>query len=623
MDSLHWVDYALFAAFLAISLGVGLYHAVTGERQRTTQEFIMANRQLKVIPTVISTLASNFSAIAVLGMTAEMYMFGSQMWLWAVISVSVALLFAERLAVPWFYPLKLTSVFEYFELRFKSKTLRMFASSFGIIQGRNNVLLQVLYMGITMYAPSAALDVVTGLPLTVTVPTMAAACVAYTALGGIRAVVWTDVFQFTIMVGGLMLVAAKASMVVGGTSKVFDIANSEGRIFWTKWDIDPRVRHTVWGLLFGGTLHWFAIYGTYQFSVQRYCATATMNQARMVLLLVIPTLAVTYSMFCLTGVIIVAYYIQTGCDPIASHQISTGNMLLPDFLNKEFTEGTGFRGVFLAMWRPQVRAYCEKLRSSSMSSALSGTSANIWEDILKSRLPNIDEERATWLNRLIVVVLGCLSTAFAFIVDQFPGSIVQVSTQILGAVGAPLLGLFLLGGLFRKAVAKGAIVGGVLGFALILYIGLGSLTVRGCHPTLPAISVADCDPPVNSSTTQSHVILSGISHVFALSYVWYTPLGAGTTIITGLISSYIVCYFYPSEEIDVPDKYFIHFNKLFSFNFAEKDIDTTKELSQPKGDNENDDSLANSMSKKCSETMSSQHMWETEATSSLLRDTSC
>ena len=110
MESLHWVDYALFAAFLAISLGVGLYHAVIGDRQRTTQEFIMANRQLKVIPTVISTLASNLSAIAVLGMTAEMYMFGSQKWLWAVISVSVALLFAERLAVPWFYPLKLFQI---------------------------------------------------------------------------------------------------------------------------------------------------------------------------------------------------------------------------------------------------------------------------------------------------------------------------------------------------------------------------------------------------------------------------------------------------------------------------------------------------------------------------------
>ncbi|KAI0223019.1 Sodium-dependent multivitamin transporter [Lamellibrachia satsuma] len=356
------------------------------------------------------------------------------------------------------------------------------------------------------------------------------------------------------------------------------------------------------------------MYGLCQPSVQRYSATATMNQARMVILLAIPSLAVTYSLFCFTGVIMVAYYVQTGCDPIASHQISTGNMILPDFLNKEFADGTGFRGVFLAM------LYGGAL--SSMSSALSGSAANIWEDILKPRLPNIDEERATWLNKLIVVAFGCLSTAFAFIVEQFPGSIIQVSTQILGAVGAPLLGLFLLGGLFRKAVAKGAIVGGVLGFAMTLYIGLGSLTVKGCHPTLPAISVANCDPPVNS-TTQNHVTLSGMSHFFALSYLWYTPLGAGTTIITGLISSYILCYFHPGDEIDVPDKYFIHFDKLLSFNFAKKDIDTTKELRQPKEDNDNDNSMSNSMSKKCDGTMSSQQMKESEVTSSLLRDTSC
>ncbi|KAK2190149.1 hypothetical protein NP493_86g04013 [Ridgeia piscesae] len=128
MASLHWVDYALFAAFVAVSLGIGLYHALIGKGQATTQTFIMANRNLRVGPTAISLLASYVSAIAVLGMPAETFMFGTELWLGFTISFSCALLAVERVAIPWLYPLNLTSVF------------------------------QVLYMGIAMYAPSAALE---------------------------------------------------------------------------------------------------------------------------------------------------------------------------------------------------------------------------------------------------------------------------------------------------------------------------------------------------------------------------------------------------------------------------------------------------------------------------------
>ncbi|KAK2190148.1 hypothetical protein NP493_86g04012 [Ridgeia piscesae] len=222
-----------------------------------------------------------------------------------------------------------------------------------------------------------------------------------------------------------------------------------------------------------------------------------------------------------------------------------------------------------------------------MSSALSGAAANIWEDFLKPVIPSIDERRATWLNRVIVIVLGLLSTGFAFIVDQFPGSIIQVTTQILGALSGPVFGMFMLGGLFRKTLAMGTMTGGLFGLVLTFFIGLGSLTVKGCHPTLPAISVAGCEPSVNSTTTPSHVVLSGVSNLFAISYIWYTPIGSGITIITGLVTSYVLRYVYPSDDVDVPDEYFIHLDKLFVFTYPEEDLVNKKGLSQSKADNVN------------------------------------
>ena len=76
--TLHWADYVVFGAFLMASMGIGIYHALTGGRQRTTGEFLHANRELKVIPTVLSLFVSFQSAIMILGMGAEMYTRGIQ-----------------------------------------------------------------------------------------------------------------------------------------------------------------------------------------------------------------------------------------------------------------------------------------------------------------------------------------------------------------------------------------------------------------------------------------------------------------------------------------------------------------------------------------------------------------
>ena len=107
---LDWADYVVLAAFLAVSLAIGVYHSLSGGRQRSTDEFIMANRRLSVVPTALSMFVSFQSAISVLGLTAEMYLYGSQLLVWVPVSYAAAYCVAERLVVPWLYPLRLVSV---------------------------------------------------------------------------------------------------------------------------------------------------------------------------------------------------------------------------------------------------------------------------------------------------------------------------------------------------------------------------------------------------------------------------------------------------------------------------------------------------------------------------------
>src|SRR6218665_37205 len=109
---LHWADYLILVGFLVISLAIGIYHSLTGGRQRTIAEFIMGNRRLKVIPTAISLLVSFYSAATMLGLTAEMYLYGAQFLIFSTITPAVAIFLVERFIVPWLYPLKLVSIFD-------------------------------------------------------------------------------------------------------------------------------------------------------------------------------------------------------------------------------------------------------------------------------------------------------------------------------------------------------------------------------------------------------------------------------------------------------------------------------------------------------------------------------
>ncbi|ELU06321.1 hypothetical protein CAPTEDRAFT_122487 [Capitella teleta] len=111
-NQLHWADYVIMAVLLGISLAIGVYHSLTGGRQRTTSEFILANRKLMVIPTIMSMVMSYMSAIIIIGATAEIYEYGSMILVWFVPGDFIGCTFLALVIIPWIYPLKLVSIFD-------------------------------------------------------------------------------------------------------------------------------------------------------------------------------------------------------------------------------------------------------------------------------------------------------------------------------------------------------------------------------------------------------------------------------------------------------------------------------------------------------------------------------
>ncbi|XP_030618846.1 sodium-dependent multivitamin transporter isoform X4 [Delphinapterus leucas] len=293
------VDYVVFVLLLVLSLAIGLYHAYRGWGRHTIGQLLLADRKMGCFPVALSLLATFQSAVAILGVPSEIYRFGTQYWFLGC-SYFLGLLIPAHVFIPIFYRLHLTSAYEYLELRF-NKAVRVCGTVTFIFQ-------MVIYMGVVLYAPSLALNAVTGFDLWLSVLTLGIVCTVYTALGGLKAVIWTDVFQTLVMFLGQLVVIIVGSAKVGGLGHVWDVASQHGLISGIELDPDPFVRHTFWTLAFGGVFMMLSLYGVNQAQVQRYLSSRTEKAAVLSCYAVFPCQQVVLCMGCLIGLVMFAYY---------------------------------------------------------------------------------------------------------------------------------------------------------------------------------------------------------------------------------------------------------------------------------------------------------------------------
>lgn len=111
---LHWADYVMFAALLAVSIGIGIYHACVGSKQRTTAEYLVANRKMSVLPVSFSYVVTFMSSVFMLGFPAEMYLYGCT-YIFNFVSIILSNALIVTILVPLFHPLQLTSSYEVFK----------------------------------------------------------------------------------------------------------------------------------------------------------------------------------------------------------------------------------------------------------------------------------------------------------------------------------------------------------------------------------------------------------------------------------------------------------------------------------------------------------------------------
>ncbi|XP_030044339.1 sodium-dependent multivitamin transporter-like [Microcaecilia unicolor] len=331
------VDYIIFVLLLVLSSGIGLFYAFSGGKQRTTQEFLLADRSMTFLPVALSLLATFQSAVAILGVPSEIYKFGTEYWFLGC-SYILGLIIPAHIFIPMFYRLRLTSTYEYLEFRF-NKTVRICGTLTFIFQ-------MVIYMGVVLYAPALALNAVTGFDLWGAVLTMGLVCTLYTTLGGLKAVIWTDVFQTFIMFAGQLAVIIVGAMKVGGIRQVWHIATENRKISGINLNPDPFERHSFWALAIGGVFMMLSLYGVNQAQVQRYLSSRTEKEAVLSCYAVFPCQQVVLALGCLMGLVMFAYYKEN--DDTHLQNLPSSDQMVLYFVMDILKDLPGLPGLFVA-----------------------------------------------------------------------------------------------------------------------------------------------------------------------------------------------------------------------------------------------------------------------------------
>lgn len=517
----NWEDYSVLCAMLIISCAIGFFYGYFGEKQTTGDDFLLGGSSMGTFPTALSLAASFVTAIELLGNPVEMYTAGSQFWM-ICISFVIVVPIVSSLYLPVFMRLRLTSCYEYLEVRF-CKPLRIYASALYMIQ-------MILYTAVAVYAPALALSDVTGFNTYLAVSLVYMVCIFYASQGGMKAVIMTDSFQSAILVGSLAVVLAMSVAKVGGLDAVWEHAWQTRRLHFFDMDPDPTVRHSFWSVVVGGTIYWVSMFGANQASVQKYLSVQKIWQVRVALWVSAFSLIAIYSVSFITGAVLALHYAD--CDPIKAEVISASDRLLPLYVVRELGTARGVPGFFVA------GIFAASL--GTVASALNSLAAIACQDLLTGLLGiTLPENKGAFIARWVCLVCGAVSFALVFAVERL-GPVLQLALSFNGMVGGVSLGLFSLGMLFPWANTKGAITGGIVGLLVVIAVGGGAQLTQMPLDALPSSTIG-CVAPYNMST---HVNMNvdethegAVFWLFRISYLWYSGLGCSATLLTGLIVS--------------------------------------------------------------------------------------
>ena len=445
---LGWVDWFVVAAYGAFMLGVGWYYS---RRQTDTEEYFLGSRSLGSFVIGISLYATLLSTISYLAVPGELVKHGPGIVVWGMLGIPLIVVFCGFFLLPVFMKLRITSAYELLEGRLGIGVRITAAVIF--------ILTRLVWMALLIYLAAKAVVVMVGWSESATpmvVMVAGAIAVLYTALGGLRAVVITDVIQFVILFAGGLVTMAMVTMDIGLGGWV----PTSWAPHWDEipvFDWNPAVRVTVIGSILSGAVWSIFTYGSDQVAIQRYLATRDTQAARRALYINIAAGIAVSVLLAGLGFSVLGFF-QTHPHAIADGKdlLADADFLFPHFIANFLPQGLAGL-VIAAMFAAAM---------SSLDSGINSIVTVFHVDFLgRFRRRKLGKEHSVKLARALVLGIGIAVVLLSAPVGNVPGNITEVTNKTNGLFVAPLFGLFFMCLFVPFATPFGAIVGAAYGFS--------------------------------------------------------------------------------------------------------------------------------------------------------------
>jgi solute:Na+ symporter, SSS family len=456
---LNRIDLLIIATYLA---GITLYGLRFRKRQRTMRDYFLADRDIPWWAIALSIVAAETSTLTIISIPGLAYNSNLTFLQW-VLGYLIGRVIISFVLLPQYFRGELYTAYQLIERRFGPELRTVTAGLF--------LLTRAAAEGVRVYAVSIVVAIALGTGEVSSIAIITLLTLIYTFEGGLAAVIWTDVVQTFIYVGGTLVgMVTILHFVPGGWSAVealasglhkfqmfdlhfFDPANS------ARWlHLDFAKPYTLWAGMIGGAFFTTASHGTDQLIVQRLLAARNQRQSALALLSSGFAVFFQFGLFLMVGVMLFAYY------QVPSSAFGGADRIYPTFIVTRMPHGIA--GLLIAA----VLAAAMSNLSAALNSLSSSSLVDFYLRYRKTDRPELGEAGRLRLARLATVGWALVLFGLAVLALHRVGRVVEAGLQIASVAYGALLGVFLLGVLTRRANQRGAIVGMICGLAIELYL---------------------------------------------------------------------------------------------------------------------------------------------------------
>jgi len=441
------IDVTIVVAYVLGNLLVGVYFA----RQRGgLTGYFLGDRRIAWWLILTSIVTTETSTVTFLSIPGVAYRDGGNLtFLQLALGYVIGRVVIAWLLLPQYFRGEILSAYQVLRERFDARVQRTASGLF--------LLTRSVADGLRLYLTALLLHLFTGWSEVQAILVLAAITAVYTYLGGMHAVMWTDLIQFAVKIGGAIVAAAcLVAWSPGGWAGIADLAGPAGKLTWLNPTTDLTVPYALWAGLIGGAFITMASHGADQLMVQRYLCARSLGEARLALVL--------------SGVVVLAQFalfLVIGIGLWALNQY--GVLSFPADIRSDAVFGQFIVNYLPVGFRGLVVAAVLAAAMSTLSASLNSSATAFVVDFYRPLRPGRDEGHYLAVSKRMTLFWGLVQVGVALVALATQGqrSVIDQVLTVAGFTTGVILGLFVLGGLTRPVASRSALVGLAAGFVAV------------------------------------------------------------------------------------------------------------------------------------------------------------